>query len=118
MTAFEVDLVASTIPADAQEPHLVRACGAVPTVFEIVYHPWPTPLAASIGDRVLVSGFDLLLHQAAVQFELFTGAARPARRHARGRRAGAGSPERVSEHRGRGPRRASCAERSGSSCRA
>ncbi|MEO5664086.1 MAG: shikimate dehydrogenase [Nocardioides sp.] len=77
VTAFDVDLVASTIPADAQDAHLVRACVAVPTIFEIVYHPWPTPLAASIGDRVLVSGFDLLLHQAAVQFELFTGEVAP-----------------------------------------
>lgn len=75
--AFEVDVVASTIPVEAQEPHLIRACEGVPTVFEIVYHPWPTPLAASVGDRVLVSGFDLLLHQAAVQFELFTGEPAP-----------------------------------------
>jgi shikimate dehydrogenase len=72
-----VDLVASTIPAEAQDQRLVDACGAVPTIFEIVYHPWPTPLVASIGNRVLVSGFDLLLHQAAVQFELFTGEAAP-----------------------------------------
>ncbi len=75
-TAFEVDLVASTIPAGAQDHHLVRACGGVPVLFDVIYHPWPTPLAASIGDRVLVGGFDLLLHQAAVQFEQFTG--RPA----------------------------------------
>lgn len=77
VTGFDVDLVASTIPAEAQDHRLVRACVAVPTIFEIVYHPWPTPLAASIGDRVLVSGFDLLLHQAAVQFELFTGEVAP-----------------------------------------
>lgn len=77
VTTFEVDLVASTIPADAQDGRLVDACGDVPTIFEIVYHPWPTPLAASVGDRVLVSGFDLLLHQAAVQFELFTDEVAP-----------------------------------------
>ncbi|UUZ61917.1 hypothetical protein [Nocardioides sp. B-3] len=77
VTVFDVDPVASTIPADAQDERPVRACVAVPTLFEIVYHPWPTPLAASVGDRVLVSGFDLLLHRAAVQFELFTGEAAP-----------------------------------------
>jgi shikimate dehydrogenase len=40
-----------------------------------VYHPWPTPLAqaAARSGAVVVSGFDLLLHQAARQVELMTG---------------------------------------------
>ena len=67
-----VDLVASTIPPQAQDARLVAACSGVPILFDVVYHPWPTPLAASVGDRVLVGGLDLLVHQAAVQFELFT----------------------------------------------
>ena len=46
-------------------------------VFEAVYDPWPTPLAASAVDRVLVSGLDLLVHQAALQFSLFTGLPAP-----------------------------------------
>ena len=49
----------------------------MPVLFDVVYEPWPTPLAASAGGRVLVSGFDLLLHQAALQFEMFTGLAAP-----------------------------------------
>jgi shikimate dehydrogenase len=71
------DVVVSTIPATAQTPELVDRCGGPPVVFEIVYHPWPTPLAESVlrgrTDRVLVTGLDLLVHQAALQFERFTG---------------------------------------------
>ncbi|HXH78494.1 shikimate dehydrogenase [Nocardioides sp.] len=77
LTALEADLVASTIPPEAQDARLVAACSDIPVVFEVTYHPWPTPLAASVGDRVLVGGLDLLVHQAAVQFELFTGAPAP-----------------------------------------
>lgn len=71
----EGEVVVSTIPATAQGDDLVaRACRA-PVVFEVLYHPWPTPLAeaARLAGRVLVGGLDLLVHQAAVQFELFTG---------------------------------------------
>ena len=72
------EVVVSTIPAAAQDPGLVARCAAVPVVFEVVYDPWPTPLAESVGaDRVLVSGLDLLVHQAVLQFELFTGVPAP-----------------------------------------
>jgi len=71
------DVVVSTVPAEAQSPDLVDRCAAVPVLFDVVYEPWPTPLAASAGDRVLVSGFDLLLRQAALQFEIFTGLSAP-----------------------------------------
>ena len=71
------DVVVSTIPATAQDDDLVASCRAVPVVFEVLYHPWPTPLAASVLDgddeRVLVGGLDLLVHQARLQVELFTG---------------------------------------------
>jgi shikimate dehydrogenase len=77
--AGRADLLVSTIPADAQRAlrveDLVATAGAV---FEVVYHPWPTPLAAEAGRqrRTLVGGLDLLVHQAALQVTLMTG--RPA----------------------------------------
>lgn len=72
------EVVVSTIPVAAQDPGLVARCAEAPVVFEVVYETWPTPLAASVrADRVLVGGLDLLVHQAVLQFELFTGVAGP-----------------------------------------
>jgi len=71
------EVVVSTIPAEAQDPDLVRRCADVPVVFEVRYDPWPTPLAAAAAGRVLVSGLDLLVHQAALQHTLFTGGSAP-----------------------------------------
>ncbi len=44
-------------------------------LFDAVYADWPTPLAraASAAGMAVVGGLDLLVHQAARQFELFTG---------------------------------------------
>lgn len=72
-----VDIVVSTIPVSAQTPDLVARCAGVPVVFDVLYDPWPTPLAASAyaAGRTVVGGLDLLVHQAALQVELFTGRA-------------------------------------------
>jgi shikimate dehydrogenase len=74
------DLLISTVPAGAADFLMERAVDprARPSaVLDVVYHPWPTPLAtAAIQAGVtVVSGFDLLLHQAAGQVELMTGLA-------------------------------------------
>ncbi|HET9858153.1 MAG TPA: shikimate dehydrogenase [Nocardioidaceae bacterium] len=71
------DIVVSTVPAAAQGPEVVRLAGAAPVIFDVVYEPWPTPLAAFALEegRTLVSGLDLLVHQAALQVTLMTGIA-------------------------------------------
>ena len=52
----------------------VARLAGIPVVFDVIYEPWPTPLARSVGpDRTLVSGLDLLVHQAALQVGLMTG---------------------------------------------
>jgi shikimate dehydrogenase len=71
------EVLVSTIPASAQVPDLVARCADMPVVFEVLYDPWPTPLATAAADRVLVSGLDLLVHQAAYQFEVYTGSPAP-----------------------------------------
>jgi shikimate dehydrogenase len=72
---LEADLVVSTVPAAAQTPALLAACARIRAVFEVVYDPWLTPFAQSAmdTDRPLVSGLDLLAHQAVLQVDLMTG---------------------------------------------
>ena len=74
-------LLVSTVPAGAADDLAAGLAGlAEPpaVVFDVVYDPWPTRLAqaARRAGAVAIGGFDLLLHQAALQVELMTG--RPA----------------------------------------
>jgi shikimate dehydrogenase len=68
------DIVVSTIPASAQTSDVLELAQDAPAVFDVLYDPWPTPLAALAisGGKALVSGLDLLVHQAALQFTLMT----------------------------------------------
>lgn len=79
-TVFDADAVISTVPKGAADGLAVQVAWRPGTVlFDAIYDPWPTPLAAAAtahGVRV-VSGLDLLLAQALGQFEHFTGV-RPA----------------------------------------
>lgn len=72
---WAADVVVGTVPAAAQEPRTVRAWSGASLVFEAVYDPWPTPLASAVLARrgTLVSGLDLLAHQAVLQVRAFTG---------------------------------------------
>jgi shikimate dehydrogenase len=73
--ALAADIVVSTVPASAQVPALLAAVGEVPLVFDVVYEPWPTPLAASArrSGRTVIHGLDLLLAQAVNQVVAMTG---------------------------------------------
>src|SRR4051794_5580675 len=73
------DVLVSTIPVSAQIDPVLSQVDRVDVVFDVVYDPWPTPLArrSMAAGRVLVSGLDLLVHQAALQVRLMTGAPEP-----------------------------------------
>ena len=75
--AFEGDLVISTTPAGATDTLAPSVPTNPGTLFDVLYHPWPTPLAAAWADRggAVLGGLDLLVHQAVLQVELMTGRA-------------------------------------------
>ena len=68
----------STIPA-AVAARYAGTFATIPVLLDAVYDPWPTPLAAAVaaaGGRV-ISGLQMLLHQAFAQVEQFTGLPAP-----------------------------------------
>lgn len=74
-TALASALVVNTTPAGAADELADRVTKPVGTLFDVIYHPWPTRLAAAwqhAGGTVL-GGLDLLIHQAALQVELMIG---------------------------------------------
>jgi len=76
------DLLISTVPAGAADKYaerLVLSHQAPPALLDVVYHPWPTPLAqaARAAGAIMANGYAMLLHQAAAQVELMTGKPAP-----------------------------------------
>ncbi|KUL27116.1 shikimate dehydrogenase [Streptomyces regalis] len=73
--ALRAPLVIATTPAGTTD----ALASAVPerpaTLFDVLYDPWPTALAArwSMYGGAVVSGLDLLVHQAVLQVEQMTG---------------------------------------------
>jgi len=68
-------LVVATTPSGTTDA-LARDVPERPaTLFDVLYDPWPTQLAArwSMGGGAVVSGLDLLVHQAVLQVEQMTG---------------------------------------------
>ncbi len=78
VSRLDADAVISTVPKGAADHLAGEAKWRAGTVlFDAIYDPWPTPLAASAVAQGLAvaSGLDLLLAQALSQFEQFTGVA-------------------------------------------
>ena len=72
------EVLVSTVPADVAARY-AGTFAPIPVLLDAVYDPWPTPLAAAVtaaGGRV-ISGLQMLLHQAFSQVEQFTGLPAP-----------------------------------------
>lgn len=73
--ALRAPLVIATTPAGATDALAEAVPEAPGTLFDVLYEPWPTELAAvwAKNNGPVVGGLDLLVHQAALQVEEMTG---------------------------------------------
>jgi shikimate dehydrogenase len=76
------DLVVSAVPARAADPVAAELAGDWPraaTLFDLVYAPWPTAIAAAAGaaGAKVVGGLPMLVAQAGAQVRLMTGRVPP-----------------------------------------
>ncbi|MDX3060017.1 shikimate dehydrogenase [Streptomyces sp. NE06-03E] len=73
--ALRAPLVIATTPAGTTDTLADAVPTAPGTLFDVLYEPWPTALAArwSAAGGAVVGGLDLLVHQAVLQVEQMTG---------------------------------------------
>jgi shikimate dehydrogenase len=73
--ALRAPLVIATTPAGTTDALAAAVPERPATLFDVLYDPWPTDLAArwSGYGGAVVSGLDLLVHQAVLQVERMTG---------------------------------------------
>ncbi|MFF7975108.1 shikimate dehydrogenase [Streptomyces sp. NPDC007905] len=73
--ALRAPLVIATTPAGTTDALAAAVPERPTTLFDVLYDPWPTELAArwSMFGGAVVSGLDLLVHQAVLQVERMTG---------------------------------------------
>ncbi|MFE0514480.1 shikimate dehydrogenase [Streptomyces sp. NPDC058964] len=73
--ALHAPLVIATTPAGTTDALATSVPERPATLFDVLYDPWPTSLAArwSMFGGAVVSGLDLLVHQAVLQVEQMTG---------------------------------------------
>ncbi|MCZ2856942.1 shikimate dehydrogenase [Blastococcus sp. VKM Ac-2987] len=72
-------VVVSTVPVDGQPAVAALDWGSGQTVLDVLYSPWPTPLAERVtaAGGTVVSGLEVLFWQATEQVELMTGQPAP-----------------------------------------
>ncbi|OIK28815.1 shikimate dehydrogenase [Streptomyces malaysiense] len=75
--ALRAPLVIATTPAGTTDALAAAVPERPATLFDVLYEPWPTELAArwSMCGGAVVGGLDLLVHQAVLQVEQMTGRA-------------------------------------------
>ncbi|MFF2044806.1 shikimate dehydrogenase [Kitasatospora sp. NPDC058170] len=68
-------LTVSTTPAGSTDGFARELTAEPGALFDVLYHPWPTALAAACAKHgaTVLGGLDLLVHQAVLQSERFTG---------------------------------------------
>ncbi|MFD5770213.1 shikimate dehydrogenase [Streptomyces sp. NPDC127049] len=76
--AFAAPLVIATTPAGTTDTLAAAVPDRPGTLFDVLYDPWPTALAAAWTDHggKVLGGLDLLVHQAVLQVEQMTGVPR------------------------------------------
>ncbi|MER0242294.1 shikimate dehydrogenase [Streptomyces sp. HSW2009] len=75
--AMSAPLVIATTPAGTTDALAAAVPDRPGALFDVLYDPWPTALAAAWAGRggAVVGGLDLLVHQAVLQVERMTGCA-------------------------------------------
>ncbi|MFB6825202.1 shikimate dehydrogenase [Streptomyces virginiae] len=73
--ALSAPLVIATTPAGTTDALAASVPTGAGTLFDVLYDPWPTALAAAWSKQggQVVGGLDLLVHQAVLQVERMTG---------------------------------------------
>lgn len=74
----QYDVVINTLPKEAFRAMDLRIdTDFEATLLDVIYNPWPSPLATAFPNAHIVSGREMLLWQATRQVELFYGVSAP-----------------------------------------
>jgi shikimate dehydrogenase len=76
---LDASVVVSTVPIDAQRTVAGLPWRGDQTVLDVLYAPWPTPVAERVAEAggTVIGGLEVLFWEATVQVELMTGLPAP-----------------------------------------